>query len=275
MSGFTRGGASDGIAATLRVRGVTPPSVVTVVARIVVRGAVVVGVVIRGVVEEGAVVPKADPHAARSVVAGDEVPNGAVVIPARVNEHVVSTRCHVVSVDPDITARAVIPVPIDPDRPIVRRHRPLDDHRRRRRGSFLGGGGGLRLLDDDHGLAFDLLARALPLFDHDVVGRVLFDCDVVSNVAVTTDHGLLVLGLPHVTIRPIVGLCTCRKGDRAHDQRGDECEKGRCEWHGKPSFRCTSGSTRRHPPFDEQARPARQVRQKVLGFGRFRWTHGT
>ena len=208
MSGFTRSGASDRIAPTPRVGGVTPPPVVTVIARIVVRGAVVVRVIIGRVVEEGAVVPEANPHAARSVVAGYEVPHGAVVIPARVHEHVVRTRCHVVAVDPDITARPVIPVSIHPDRSVVRRNWLLDDHRRRRRGGFLGGGGRLRFFDDDDGLALDLLGRALPLLDHDVIGRVLFDADVVTNVAITADHDFRVLGLSHVTIRPLVGLCT-------------------------------------------------------------------
>lgn len=208
MSGFTRGGASGRITATPRVGGVTPPPVVTVIAWIIVRGAMIEAVKVWWEEEEGAVVPEANPHAARSVVAGYEVPHGAVVIPARVHEHVVRTRCHVVRVDPDITARAVIPVSIHPDSPVVRCNWLLDDHRRGRRGSVLGGGRRLRLLDDDHGLAVDLLRRALPLLDHDVIGRVLFDPDVVTNVAITADHDFRVLRLWHVTIRPLVGLCT-------------------------------------------------------------------
>jgi hypothetical protein len=125
-----------------------------------------------------------------------------------VHEHVVRAGWHVVRVDPDITARAVIPVSIHPDRSVVRRNWLLYDNRRGRRGSGLGGGGRLRLLDDDDGLALDLLGPALPFLDHEVIGRALFDPDVVTNVAITADHDFRVLGLSQVTIRPLVGLCT-------------------------------------------------------------------
>ena len=104
------------------------------------------------------------------------------------------------SIDPDVLTRAVVPVPVHPDRSVVRRNRLLDDHRRGRRGSILGGGRRLRLLNDDDRLALDLLGCALSLFDDDVVGRVFLDADVVSDVAIAGDDDLGALRLPRVAV---------------------------------------------------------------------------
>ncbi len=219
----TRGGATGRISAARKGR-VTPSSVVTVVAGIVVRGAVVVGAVVRRIVEEGAIVPKAHPHAARSVVAGHEVPDRAVEVPARVNEHVVRARRNVVPRDPDVFACAVVPIAIHPDGPGIGRLGLLDDHSHGLRGGFCSGSCGLGLLNDDHRLSLDLLGRALPLFDHDVRGRVVLGGDVVPRIAVMANDDIsITAGPPCVAARPLVALRTRPTGHRPDHQPGGDC----------------------------------------------------
>lgn len=142
------------------------------------------------------------------------------------HEDIVNTRRDVVPIDPDVTARTVVPVAFDPDRSVVGRSRSLDDHCRRRWWRVGGGGGWLRLLDDDHRFSIDLLRAALRLLDHDVTGGIGLDRDLIAHVTVRAHDDRGVGGaFSHVAVRPSGGLRIGGNGDYGNDQRGHQGNK--------------------------------------------------
>lgn len=212
------------------------------------------------------VVPKADPHTPRSIVSGDEPPHVRVEIPPRMHEDIVHPFCDAVPVHPEVLSIGVVPVPINPNRPGAVRNGLLDHDRPWRRRCLLGCHDGLRLLNDDHRLSIDLLGRAfLGLDDH--IGRRIGCLARLSFARVTIVRDVVAVGRRAVAVRPFV---VSGRGERDAD-RDRQCGQRREpneEIHGS-SFTCMPGWLRRHPPSDEQAPPARQNAEKVLGFRRF------
>jgi hypothetical protein len=86
------------------------------------------------------------------------------------HEHIVHPLDDAVAIYPKVPAVAVVPIPIDPNPARARRNLLLGHDGPGRRWGLLRGSDGLGLLDDDHGLAVDLLRRAFLGFD-DHVGR--------------------------------------------------------------------------------------------------------
>lgn len=83
------------------------------------------------------------------------------------HEDVVHAFDDAVPFHPKVLAVAVVPVPVDPNPPGTSGDRVLDLDGLRRRRRMLGGRDWLWLLNDDHGLSFDLFGVAfLGLDDH-------------------------------------------------------------------------------------------------------------
>jgi hypothetical protein len=216
----------------------------------------VVRVVVRRIPLPRSVIPEAHIDAARSIVARHKPPDARVEIPARLNEHVVHTLHDAVPVHPDVLTVAICPVPVDPDRPRTSDLGLHDDDRLRGGRRVLRRCNRFRLLNDDHRLATDLLRRALLGFDHHVGRRVGRRAGLTfALVAVMRDF-------EPIARRPAITVGSVVVGRRwnSHSRHRSECEK-RCnpkqKIHG-PSFICMSVWAWRHPPFSEQARPARQ-----------------
>jgi hypothetical protein len=136
------------------------------------------------------------------------------------DEHVARAWRHVVAVDPNVTAGAVVPIAIDPNRSIERRGRPLDDNRLRLRRRLFTRSSWLRLLNDDDGFAFDLLGSAVFFLDDDVGGRVLLRDDVVTHVPVRADHDFHITRLvTHIAVST-GRLCGRGHGNGMNEHRG-------------------------------------------------------
>jgi hypothetical protein len=139
------------------------------------------------------------------------------------HEDVVDPFHYAVTVYPEVLAVAVVPIPIDPHPARADRNLLPGNDDLGWRWSLPGGSDGLRLLDDDHRLAVDLLRRAFLGFD-DHVGRrslrftVLAKVTVVRHVHVVRDPRVL------VAIRSLVVVS--RRDDRKSRHHG-HCKQSR------------------------------------------------
>jgi hypothetical protein len=215
----------------------------------------------------GSVVAEAHIDTPRSIVTGHEPPYVRVEIPARLDEDVVHPLDDAVPVDPKVIAVAVGPVAVDPDRPWAL-HLGLHHHDRlRSRRCLLRRRQRFGLLNDDHRFAVDDLGGAVIGFD-DHVGRRVGRCAglTFSLVAIVRD-------IEPIASRPSIAVSAFVVGGRGCGQRHRCAKRAKKnepnEGIHDSSFICMSFWALRHPPGTEQARPARQMGWKVLGFRRF------
>ncbi len=227
----------------------------------------VVRLVIGRIPVPGAIVAEAHIDTPRSIVAGHKPPDVRVVVPARLDEDIVHPLDDAVPVDPKVLAAAIGPVAVDPDRPGALHLGLHDDDRLRSRRRLLRGCQRLGLLNDDYRVAvYDLGGAVLGFNDHvrRCVGRrtgLTF-----SLIAVVRDIEPIASRLPVAVCAVIVCGCGCSKRDRSTQrEKRNKPNEGN---HGS-SFICGSFWALRHPPGTEQARPARQMGWKVLGFWQF------
>ena len=216
----------------------------------------VVGVEVRRIPLPRATIPEAHVDAARSIVSGHKPPDARVEIPARLNEHVVHTLHDAVPVHPDVLAVAISPVPVDPDRTRTSDLGLHDNDRLRGGRGVLRGCNRFRLLNDDHGLATDLLRRALLGFDHDVGRLVRHRAGLAFSLVAVMGDFEPIARRPAIAVRAVV---VGRRGN-SHSRHRSECEK-RCNPNEKNhglSFMCMSVWAWRHPPLAEKERPTRQ-----------------
>lgn len=104
----------------------------------------------------GSKVAKADVHTARPVIAGHKPPNAIVEIPSRMDKDIVDELRDAATVDPNVFAVAVVPIPVDPNPARADRNLLLGHDDLRRRWGVHCGSDGLGLLDDDHGVPVNL-----------------------------------------------------------------------------------------------------------------------